>query len=166
MRGVIVDSDMDILPTGAMNAAATIAGDTTADGLEASDFFDVEVEQIAGVRVFVTKHGRRRFKVTNTTEMESAQNAAHRGAADSGGHGDANPGPTLASQNLNPNHQVGMAAARAVMGARRTIAQPAATFALVTAHPLGGGFGADLNRLQPRSKSLAAPLRFERELLD
>ena len=69
---------MDILPTGAIDAATTVAVNATADGLKGADFL-----QVAGS---------------------------------------------------------GVATAKGVLRARRTIAKT--SFALVTAHPLGGGLGA------------------------
>ena len=51
--GVVVDGDVHILPAGAMNATAAVAGDAATDGLEATDLLDIEVEQIAGGGMFV-----------------------------------------------------------------------------------------------------------------
>lgn len=151
---MVIDSDMDIFPSGTMDAAPPIAGDATADGLEATDFLDVEVEQIAGQRVFVANHGRRGFEIAHAAEVESAQNAADGGATEAGGEGDPNAGPTLAAESFDPNHQVGVAAARGMLRARRTIAETAAAFALVTTYPLGSGLGA------------ASQVRFARAPLD
>jgi hypothetical protein len=60
--GVIVDGDVHVFPTGAMNAAAPMAGDAAADGVEASDFFDVEMGQIAGRGVLVAHDGKLRVQ--------------------------------------------------------------------------------------------------------
>ena len=140
---VIIDGDMDIFPSGTMDAAPPITRNAAADGLKAADFLNVEVEEIAGAGVFVTKHGRRGFEIADAAEVEAAQNAADRGAAESSGQGDPHAGPTLAAQILDANHEVGRATARGAQRAGRMVAETAAAFALVTAHPLGGGFGAD-----------------------
>jgi hypothetical protein len=110
--GVVIDGDMDILPSGTMDAATTISGNATADGLEAADFLDVEVEQIAGKRVLVTNQRRRGFEIADVTEVKSAQNAADGGATESGSQRDTNAGPTLASQSFDLNRQIGVAATR------------------------------------------------------
>lgn len=93
--GVVIDRDMNVFPTGTMDAAATRAGDTTADSVEASDFLDVEMEQIAWEGMLITQDRRRRFQITDTTEVEPAQNTAHGGATESRGERYANAGPTL-----------------------------------------------------------------------
>jgi hypothetical protein len=150
---VVIDGDMDIFPSGTMDATPPMAGNATTDGLEASDFLNVEVEQVAGPGVLVTNHGRRGFEITDATEVKSAENAADGSATESGGERDANAGPTLASQSFDPNRQVRVAAARGVLRARRTIAETAAALTLVPAHPLGSGLGADFELGRGRVQS-------------
>ena len=87
--GVVVDSDMNVLPAGAMDAAAAVAGDATTDGLETSDLLDIEVEQIAGSGMFVAHDGRSRFQIANAAEVESAQDAADGGTTSSDRERDA-----------------------------------------------------------------------------
>ena len=81
---MIIDGDMHILPAGTMNAAAAVAGDTTTDRLDATDLFDVEVEQIARCGMFITQNGRGGLQIADAAEMKAAQNAAHGGATESG----------------------------------------------------------------------------------
>ena len=166
---MVINGDVDILPSGAMNAALTMAGDSTADGLEATDFLDVEMEQIAGPRVLITDHGGRRFEIADATEVESAENAADGSATESGRECDTNAGPTLASQSFNPRRQVGVATARRMPRTRRPITEAVSALALVATRPLGGGLGADFelgcSRVQshpPGQNSLSERLSTER----
>jgi len=96
--GVVVDGDMHVLPAGAMNAAAAVAGDATTDGVETSDLLDIEVEQIARSSMFIAQDRCSRLQISNAAEVKSAQDAADGGTTSPDGERDAESGPALAAQ--------------------------------------------------------------------
>jgi len=96
--GVIVDSDMHIIPAQAAGATAEIAMNAGADLAESAQLLDVEVKQIAWGGVLITTNGRGGFEVAQTVEMEPAQDAADGSWAESGMSGDAACGPALATK--------------------------------------------------------------------
>ena len=53
-----------------------IAGDAMADTVEAAEFLDVDVDELAGVFAFVAAHRLGRIEVTHTREPGLAQDAA------------------------------------------------------------------------------------------
>ena len=119
--GVVVDGDMHVLPAGAMDAAAAVAGDAATDSPETSDLLDVEVEEIAGSGMFIAHDGRSRFQIADATEVEAAQDAADRGATESGGLGDAQAGPALAAQTFDQTLLIGGATSRRMQRTRGPI---------------------------------------------
>jgi hypothetical protein len=141
--GVIVDGDMHVLPADAFAVAFVIAVDAVARGMETSELFDVEMEQVSGRGVFVTDPRGKGIEMTHTVEPEPPQDAADGGAAEPGGLGDAHAGPALAAQCLDLAHQLRRGGARQSMRARRTIEQACAALLPITAHPLGDGARTD-----------------------
>ena len=81
---VIVDSDMQGLPTGMflLTTAAAIAAPN--DLLEAGHALDVEMEEIAGEGMLIAHHGRQRMQIAPAAETSAAQNAADGGRTESG----------------------------------------------------------------------------------
>jgi len=133
--GVVVDSDMHVLPAGAMDAAASVAGDATTDGLETSDLLDIEVEQIARSGMFIAHDGHSRFQISNATEVKSAQDAADGGTTSSDRERDAESGPALAAQPLDQVDLLGRAAKRRAQRTGRPILQTRTPLLLKTADP-------------------------------
>ncbi|MGB8771663.1 MAG: hypothetical protein WCC92_18770 [Candidatus Korobacteraceae bacterium] len=94
---MIVDSDVHLGPSGTWTAAATTAIGAEGDGAEAAQHLDIQVQQIARVRVLITDSGRRWFEIAEASQTTTAKDAAHGGPAESGLLGDMNPGEALAS---------------------------------------------------------------------
>lgn len=59
---VIVDGDMQILPSGAAGFPSTISVDAMARLDDPGQALDIEVDQIAGMFVFIANHGRGRIE--------------------------------------------------------------------------------------------------------
>ena len=76
--GSIVDSDMDVFPACAADFVAAVAGDAVAGPLDASELFDIEVEELTGCRSLVAVHGRRRLQQRKAVESVVAQDPRDR----------------------------------------------------------------------------------------
>src|ERR1035438_1106261 len=99
--GVVVDGDIQKLPAGAAGFILGIAGDAMAGLVNAGQLLNVDVQQVAGSRKFVAHDGPGGLQHSDLVQFEPGEDAAHGGSAQAGGLGDANPGPTLASQPLH-----------------------------------------------------------------
>ena len=74
--GVIVDGDVETFDAGAGAAAGAIAGGADVGTLGAAELLDVEVEELAGVSMFVTLDGRCGwFERSEALEVVAAQPA-------------------------------------------------------------------------------------------
>ena len=162
---MVVNGDMHVLPAGAMDAAAAVAGDATTDGLETSDLLDIEVEQVARSRMFITHDGRRRFKIANAAEVKSAQDTADGGTASSEGERDAESGPALAAQPFDQVDLLRRATQRRAQRTGRSIQQTRTPLLLKTADPLGCGFSGDFELGCSRVQSHRPRKNFIRQLL-
>jgi hypothetical protein len=113
------------------------------------------VEQIARSSLFIAHDGRSGFQIANAAEMEPAQDAADGGTTSSDGERDAESGPALAAQPLDQVDLLGRAAQRRAQRTGGPIMQAGTSLLLITADPLGCGFGSDFELgCQPSSKSL------------
>jgi hypothetical protein len=81
---VIVDGDVQGLPTRMflLTTAAAIAAPN--DLLEAGQALDVEMEKIAGEGMFIAHHGRQGMEIAPAAETSAAQDAADGGRTESG----------------------------------------------------------------------------------
>ena len=86
--GVIVDSDVQGLKAGMLMLAATPAIGAQKDLLITGQALDIEVQQIAGMRVLIANHGRCGMKIAPAAEAGALENAADRGRAESGAASD------------------------------------------------------------------------------
>jgi hypothetical protein len=81
--GVVVDGDVEALDAGAWIAVGAVAGGADARFVEAAEFLDVEVEEVARSVAFVADDGRLgRFEGAETMEAVTAQDAGESGAVD------------------------------------------------------------------------------------
>ena len=97
--GVIINGDVEAFDTGARTAAGAIAGGADAGALEAAELLDVEVEEFAGMSVFVANDGRLgRFERVQTLELVAAQDAGEGGLGDGQEGEDLSVGAPLAAQ--------------------------------------------------------------------
>src|SRR3954466_4765028 len=70
--GGVVDADVDELPSDAPALALprSIAGHAMADAIEATELFDIDVDQFAGMLTLVAANRRGRFKRLDAVEAE------------------------------------------------------------------------------------------------
>ena len=96
-------ADVDVLPTDApaVALAPAITGDAMADAVEPAEFFDVDVDQLAGLLALVTAHRLRRFQRCQPIEPQAPQNAADGRWRDAQFGGDLLAGVALAAQPLD-----------------------------------------------------------------
>ncbi len=105
-RGVI-DADVDELPTDPFAARPSvaltpaIARDAMSDLLEAAEFFDVEVNHLAGMGALVSANRLRRLQRLQRVEAQPAQDAADGGRADADFACDLLSGVALTAQSLD-----------------------------------------------------------------
>jgi hypothetical protein len=74
----IVDADMDELSADASAGALAfaVAGDAVTDGVKAPEFPNVDVDQSAGIGIFITAHRLGRFEVLHAAQTGAFQHAA------------------------------------------------------------------------------------------
>ena len=58
--GMVIHADMDVFPAGAWTGVAAVVGNAVAGAAKPAEFLDIEVQQVAGMRMFVAANGRRR----------------------------------------------------------------------------------------------------------
>lgn len=120
--GVIIDGDVETFDAGAGAAAGAIAGGADPGALEAAELLDVEVEEIAGVRVFVTLDGRfGRFERSEALEVVAAENAGEGSLGDRQEGEDLGVGAALAAQGEDVRFEFGTGFAGLAERDRRTI---------------------------------------------
>src|ERR1700677_4938121 len=73
--GTVVDGDMDVLVACAASLVAAVASDPVAGVDDASELFDLDVEQLARELALVTHDGLGRFKGRETGEAVTCQDA-------------------------------------------------------------------------------------------
>ena len=81
---VIVDGDVQGLPSGMFVLTTTAAIAAPGDLLEAGHALDIEMEKIAGKGMFVAHHRRQGMQIAPAAETSAAQNAADGGRTESG----------------------------------------------------------------------------------
>src|ERR1700693_124066 len=86
--GVIVDGDVQSLPTGELRVAAATTIATNGDLLIAGHALDVEMEQIAGSGMLVAHDWRSGMQVAPAVEMSPLENAADGGRTETSRLGD------------------------------------------------------------------------------
>jgi hypothetical protein len=69
---VIVNGDMDELPTGATTALRPVGGDAMTGLLKATQLLDVEMQQVTRSGMLVTLHGWGGFEVTEPLKTGTA----------------------------------------------------------------------------------------------
>jgi hypothetical protein len=111
---VVVDGDVQSLPAGELRAAAPTAVAPKGDLLIAGHALDVEMEQIAGSRMFIAHHGRSGMEMAPGVEMSAPEDAADSGGAEMGGLGDLIGGTQLATQCDDLSDQLRRGSARAM----------------------------------------------------
>ena len=95
---VVVDRHVQELPAGAGNTVATVAGHPRTHALDAAEFLDVNVQELARRGVLVTLDRSRRLEVAPFGQPLSRQDPAHGTLGEAQGGGDAGLGQPAAPQ--------------------------------------------------------------------
>ena len=135
---VIVDSDVEVFPTGAADMIAlAVAGDAMAGAFDARELLDVEVEQFTRERAFVALDGRRwgKFRPAETMAVEQARDGR---LGELGGAGDLEARQLAAAQGEDPSHPQRVGGSGGTFGARTTLVEPRKAFGAETSQPLVG----------------------------
>lgn len=81
---MVIDGDVQGLPTGMLVLTAAAAVPAPRDLLEAGQALDIEVEKISGKRMLIAHHRGQRMQIAPAAETGAAQNAADGGRTESG----------------------------------------------------------------------------------
>jgi len=84
----IVNTDMDIFPTGAAHRVTPVESHAVAWMDDLGQLFNIKVEQLAGKLALVAHHRRRRLEGTQASETMPAQEPRNRGAGEAALAGD------------------------------------------------------------------------------
>jgi len=155
--GVVVDGHMQVFPTKSAMAIGGVSSDAVARLANAPEFFDVQVQQVAGMGMFIAGINGRGFEHAGFVQPQAGEDAADGGAADVAVCSDAGSGPAGAAQSFDAGNQFGRSGPVEPMRARTAVGQTLAPEFTIAAHPLGGRFGAyaEAGRGQLQRASLA-----------
>ena len=140
--GVVIDGDMEILPTGMVFTAATAIG-TDNDVREAAQLLDIQVEKITGSGMLVANQGNRRLQMAPAIETKTAKNTAHGSAAEASDFGDGKTGQALTAKLLNALNRIKPGAARTAKWTGGTIEETIHPLVAKAADPLSHGTWGD-----------------------
>ena|SRR5215472_739697 len=168
--GMIINGDMNILPTPTLGLLPTIAIHAMTDAGETGQFLDVEVKQASRQGIFIAEDRGRGLEQSQTVQAPATQNTTDGSGAETGGGSNATASPALPPEMDNLVNEMGGCGLMQAMGARTAIAQASWSFVAKATHPLGCGFGADVergcSRVQPQllhenfsDKCLSTPKR-------
>jgi|SRR5215472_4301623 len=143
--GMVINGDVKVLPAAVMLAATTAIG-TEGNVGEAAELLDIEVKQIAGGGMLITKDGDSRLEIAHTVQAQAAQNTADGRATQTGGLGNMEAGEALAPQLFDALCQRFPGTTGTAMGAGRTILETRWSLLAITAGPLGSGAGSNVER--------------------
>src|SRR5271165_1225168 len=135
--GVVIDGDIEELPSGATGFVLGISGEAMAGFGDASQLFDVAMQQVSRGGMLVTKDGNGWLQRASGVESQAGEDAADGGTAQTGGLGDAHAGPALTTQRFDKSRFFCGDTTGRVMRARRAIAQSGGTALAEATHPLG-----------------------------
>jgi len=140
--GVVIDSDMNILPSTVMFTSATSIGTRNNAG-EASQLLNIEVEQIARRSMLIANQRYSRLQIAHAVQTEAAENAADGSTAQASSLGNVEAGEALAPQLFDVLRQRLPGTTWRAMRTRSTIVQTRRPMLLIAAGPLGGSTGAN-----------------------
>lgn len=123
---VVVDADMDELPSDAAAAApaGTVFGDAVSGAGEAAEFLDVEVQELAGGGVLISPDRFGGFEIAPAVETVTREDAPDGGAREAGLRRDPVHGSPLTPQPRHFRLGRGRRAGRAAVGSRRPVLKP------------------------------------------
>jgi hypothetical protein len=141
--GGIVDGDMDVFPAGTAGLVGRVTGKAMAGALDATEFFDIEVEKFAGMLALVANDRRSRVESREAGETVSGQDARDGGLGQSGEACDLEAREAQTTQRENDGDLGG----RRAFGAREwnttAIGQALRALGSKTCQPLSRGASAD-----------------------
>ena len=153
--GMVIHADMDVFPAGAWTGATAVVGDAVAGAAKPAEFLDIEVQQVAGMRMFVTADGRRRVEGGQLLETLAAEDATDRRGRHVRRGADVGATPAAPAQ----RHDLGRDQRRQCPGLavwpRAAVAQPVRTLGLIAGHPLAHRAGTDPDGDGHRGRGLA-----------
>ena len=141
--GMVIDGDMDVFPATVVLTPAAAVGTKNHAG-EASQLLNIEVKQIARSSMLIANQRHSRFQIAHAVQTQAAKNATDGSATQTRGLGNIKTGETLAPQLFDALRQRLPGATWRTMRTGGAIVQTSRTFLLITAGPLGGGAGADI----------------------
>src|SRR5271168_1084558 len=118
---VIVDGDIEELPTCAASLILGVAGDAVTGLVDARQLLDIDVDQIAGGGIFIADDRRLQLEHPNLVELQPGQDAADGGPAQACGLRDPHSGPTLSAKTLDLKDQFARSAARRATRTTRSV---------------------------------------------
>src|SRR3954452_11750665 len=114
-----------------------------ANAVEATELFDIDVDQFAGMLALVAANRRGGFERLDAGEAEAPEDAADRGRRDADGSGDLLARPALAAEGFDGRDRGGRRRPVQEMGPGGAIVQAFDAFGLEARHPLAHGFDGD-----------------------
>lgn len=141
------------------HTVAAVAGDAVRGPLDVHQALDIEVQQIAGRGVFVTIRRRLGLDAIPLVEPEPREHAADDGRTQPGGLRDAQPGPALTAQHLDPPDEFTWALPRQPVRPRTAIGEPRNPQFAIALDPFACALAADLELGRPSTTDLASSSR-------
>src|SRR3954471_9293513 len=114
-----------------------------ADAVEATELFDIDVDQFAGMLALVATNRRGGFERLDAVEAEAPKNAADRGRRDADCSCDVLARPALAAQGFDGRDSGCRRRPAEVMRPGGAIMQAVHAFGLEARHPLAHRFDGD-----------------------
>ena len=136
--GMIVDGDMEILPAGPRGVIVAITSDAVTGALDASELFDVEVDEITRLLPLVTAQRPRRFQGALASETIAAQQTRNSGFGNFGTAGDLEAWQLAAAQCQNAGHAKTVGGSGGTFGARTAVVQTGRALGAKAGEPLVG----------------------------
>ncbi len=153
--GVVVDTDVDVFPSGALSTVCPVVGHAVAGAVEAAEFLGVEMQQVSGVRVFVAVNGRRRLEGAEAGNPLAAQYPTDTGGGHAEGGGDLGAGPAETAQRDDLDDDRRRQRPADTVRARTAVAQAIGALGPITGHPLAHRAGANPDGGGHRGRGLA-----------
>lgn len=140
---VIVNGDVQGLPSGMLVLAAATTVGAPRDLLEAGHALDIEMEKIAGKGMFITHHRRQGMQIAPAAETSAEQNTADGGRTESGASRNLIRRAMLTAKFDDQLHPARRSGSGTTVRTRGAVTQSGSSFLSITANPLGNGFGSD-----------------------
>src|ERR1035437_1360876 len=134
---VVVDGDVDVLPTCSVYLVPLVAGDAMRRSDDTSQLLDIQVQQVARSLMFVARVHRHGLQVAHAVELQATQDAADGGPTQAGVLRDAVAGPALPPECCDAVDPLGGGGLMKSMGARTAVGQTVRSVLPITPDPLG-----------------------------